>query len=77
MNQQLSDFQRRQAEEKALQRENDLLKEMTEAKMIQDAIENDEKMFNTYAKRCLDEWDHQVPDLVDIRARTSLLFSSN
>lgn len=60
MNQKLSDFQRKQADEKALQRENDLMKEMAEAKMIQDAIENDEKMFNTYAKRCLDEWDHQV-----------------
>lgn len=60
MNKQLSDFHRKQAEEKALQRENDLMREMAEAKMVQDAIDNDEKMFNTYAKRCLDEWDNQV-----------------
>lgn len=65
MNQKLSDFQRKQADEKALQRENDLMKEMAEAKMIQDAIENDEKMFNTYAKRCLDEWDHQVVNILN------------
>ena len=60
MTKKLQDYQRLQADEKAKQREDDFEREMAEAKMIKDAIDNDDKMFDTYAKRCLDEWQGNV-----------------
>lgn len=60
MNKKICDFQKKQASEKNQEREDDFMREMAEAEMIKNAIENDEKMFNTYAKRCLEEWEHQV-----------------
>ena len=60
MNRNLSEFQKKQADEKAQQREEDFLREMEEARMINEAIENDDKMFSTYAQRCLGEWEAQV-----------------
>lgn len=69
MNKKLAEFQKKQAAEKNKEREDDLLREMEEAQMIKDAIENDEKMFNTYAKKCLDEWESQV-GFGDSRAKT-------
>lgn len=60
MNRKLAEFQKKQAEEKNREREDDFMREMQEAEMIHQAIENDDKLFNTYAKRCLEEWQVQV-----------------
>ena len=60
MNQKLAHFQKNQADEKSKQREDDFMRELEEANMINQAIENDDKMFNTYAQRCLSEWENQV-----------------
>jgi hypothetical protein len=69
MNKKLADYQRSQADEKAKHREDEFEREMQEAMMIKNAIENDDKMFDTYAKRCLDEWESNVTWCSDSRAR--------
>lgn len=69
MNKRIQDFQKKQAAEKNKEREDDFMREMAEAEMIKNAIENDEKLFNTYAKRCLEEWETQVTDYY-VRERT-------
>lgn len=68
MNKKLAEYQKIQADERALGREKQLMKEMEEAEQIRKALENDDKMINTYAKRCLDEWSSQVR-AYDPRAR--------
>jgi hypothetical protein len=62
MNRKLAEFQKKQADDKNREREEDFMREMNEAEIIRNAIETDEKLFNTYAKRCLEEWEHQVGD---------------
>lgn len=60
MNRRLAEFQKKQLEEKNREREDDFMREMQEADMIRQAIDHDDKTFNTYAKRCLEEWEIQV-----------------
>lgn len=60
MNKKLAEFQKKQADEKNREREDEFMREMNEAELIRQAIETDDKMFNTYAKRCLEEWENQV-----------------
>lgn len=60
MNRALYDFQQSQAAEKQHEREMELMKEMEQADQINEAIIKDEKMFRTYAERCVKEWESNV-----------------
>ena len=60
MNQALSAYHKKQMEEKRIDRERRLIQEMEEADQINKFMENDEKMFRTYAEKCLNEWAANV-----------------
>jgi len=60
MNKAVLKYQQKQAADKQIERENELIREMEEAEEIQKAIENDEKMFRTYAEKCVNEWAENV-----------------
>lgn len=60
MNQDLADYQIRQMNEKNRLREQEIIREMEEAEAIKKAIEDDDKIFRSYAERCVNEWDAHV-----------------
>ena len=52
MNKALADFQKNQMMEKQKMREMRVEQEMKEAEMVNKCIEDDEKMFRSYAEKC-------------------------
>jgi hypothetical protein len=49
--------------EKNRKREEELILEMQEAESIKKALEDDEKVYRSYAERCVNEWSANVRSL--------------
>lgn len=69
----LADYQVKQMNEKNRKREEELIMEMEEAERIKKAVEDDEKVYRSYAERCVNEWGANVREQhtgLIFRART-------
>lgn len=78
--QNLNDYHKKQTDQKQKQLENEILKEFEDAQRMKAAIEDEDKIFNSYAAKALAEWDANVNNnmnlfyLLFIRERTSHLY---
>lgn len=53
----LSDYHKKQALQKHKKAEKEFIKELEDADRVKVALDQDEEVFNSYAERCLKEWN--------------------